>query len=57
MSFCQVDEAFNNSLKKQIEEYEKDRIIKANGNIIDGRINNNINISRSIGNFEYKKNI
>jgi len=30
MSYCNVDEAFNNSLKKQIEEYETDRINNKN---------------------------
>jgi serine/threonine protein phosphatase PrpC len=37
------------------EEYA--RIIAANGTVSpDGRINGNINLSRSLGDFEYKRN-
>jgi len=34
---------------------ERDRITKAGGFITDGRINGNLNLSRAIGDFEYKK--
>lgn len=35
---------------------EKDRITKAGGFIIEGRVNGNLNLSRAIGDLEYKKN-
>eukprot|EP00358_Blepharisma_japonicum_P002568 CAMPEP_0202948246 /NCGR_PEP_ID=MMETSP1395-20130829/13179_1 /ASSEMBLY_ACC=CAM_ASM_000871 /TAXON_ID=5961 /ORGANISM="Blepharisma japonicum, Strain Stock R1072" /LENGTH=262 /DNA_ID=CAMNT_0049650149 /DNA_START=102 /DNA_END=886 /DNA_ORIENTATION=- len=35
---------------------ERTRIIRAGGNIVDGRIMGNLNLSRSIGDLEYKKN-
>jgi len=35
---------------------EKERIQKAGGYILDGRINGNLNLSRAIGDLEYKKN-
>jgi len=35
---------------------ELERIINAGGEIIEGRINGNINLSRAIGDFEYKAN-
>jgi len=35
---------------------EKDRIMKAGGEIIEGRINGNINLSRAIGDLDYKQN-
>ena len=35
---------------------ERDRIIKAGGSVEDGRVMGNINLSRSIGDMEYKKN-
>jgi len=34
---------------------EKDRITKAGGYITDGRVNGNLNLSRAIGDLEYKK--
>jgi len=36
-------------------EAERERISKAGGFITDGRINGNLNLSRAIGDFEYKK--
>ena len=41
---------------KPDDEKERDRIIKAGGYISDGRINGNLNLSRAIGDLEYKKN-
>lgn len=41
---------------KPDEESEKKRIIKAGGTVSDGRINNNLNLSRSLGDFSYKNN-
>jgi protein phosphatase 1G len=35
---------------------EKNRIQKAGGYVVDGRINGNLNLSRAIGDLEYKKN-
>jgi len=35
---------------------ESDRVIKAGGYIADGRINGNLNLSRALGDLEYKKN-
>ena len=35
---------------------EKDRITKAGGYVSDGRVNDNLNLSRAIGDLEYKKN-
>lgn len=35
---------------------EKNRIINANGYVLDGRVNGNLNLSRSIGDLDYKKN-
>jgi len=35
---------------------EKDRISKAGGFIIEGRVNGNLNLSRALGDLEYKKN-
>ena len=37
-------------------DHERDRIQKAGGYIIDGRINGNLNLSRAMGDLEYKKN-
>ena len=37
-------------------EDEKKRIMKAGGTVEDGRVNGNLNLSRSIGDLEYKKN-
>jgi len=40
---------------KPENEIEKKRITGAGGFITDGRINGNLNLSRCIGDFEYKK--
>lgn len=40
---------------KPDNEIEKERIQKAGGYISDGRINGNLNLSRAIGDLEYKK--
>lgn len=37
-------------------ESEKNRINKAGGYVSDGRVNDNLNLSRAIGDLEYKKN-
>lgn len=37
-------------------ENEKERVKNAGGFISDGRINGNLNLSRAIGDLEYKKN-
>lgn len=37
-------------------EKEKDRIIKAGGFVSEGRVNANLNLSRALGDLEYKKN-
>ena len=39
---------------KPDDKLEKERIIKAGGKVIEGRINGNMNLSRSIGDFDYK---
>ena len=39
-----------------ILEEERKRIYKANGFVSDGRVNGNLNLSRSLGDLEYKKN-
>lgn len=41
---------------KPDNQIEKDRIAKAGGTIIDGRVNGNLNLSRAIGDLEYKRN-
>lgn len=42
---------------KPVLETEKQRILKAGGNINEqGRINNNLNLSRALGDFNYKNN-
>lgn len=41
---------------KPDDEKERERIIKAGGYVTDGRINGNLNLSRAIGDLEYKKN-
>jgi len=41
---------------KPDNELEKARISKAGGFIIEGRVNGNLNLSRAIGDLEYKKN-
>jgi len=40
---------------KPDNEIEKARIEKAGGYISDGRINGNLNLSRALGDLEYKK--
>jgi len=42
---------------KPDNEIEKSRITKAGGFIIEGRVNGNLNLSRAIGDLEYKKNV
>ena len=39
---------------KPDDKPEKERIVKAGGLVDDGRINGNLNLSRAIGDFEYK---
>ena len=41
---------------KPDSEEEKKRIVKAGGYVSDGRVNDNLNLSRAIGDLEYKKN-
>ena len=41
---------------KPEDEIEKSRIENAGGSIVDGRINSIINLSRAIGDLEFKKN-
>jgi len=41
---------------KPDNEIEKTRISKAGGFIIEGRVNGNLNLSRALGDLEYKKN-
>ena len=41
---------------KPDDEEERERIKKAGGEIFDGRVNGNLNLSRSLGDLEYKKN-
>ena len=35
---------------------EKDRITKAGGQVVGGRVNGNLNLSRALGDLEYKSN-
>ena len=37
-------------------ESESTRIIKAGGYIVEGRVNENLNLTRAIGDLEYKRN-
>jgi serine/threonine protein phosphatase PrpC len=46
--------AMSEDHKPELDQ-EKDRIQKAGGYIVDGRINGNLNLSRAIGDLEYKK--
>ena len=39
---------------KPDDKLEKARILKAGGAVDDGRINGNLNLSRALGDFEYK---
>ncbi len=41
---------------KPDDDKERERVIKAGGYVSDGRINGNLNLSRAIGDFDYKKN-
>lgn len=41
---------------KPDQEAEKERIIKAGGYVMQGRVNSNLNLSRAIGDLEYKRN-
>jgi len=41
---------------KPDNEPERERIVKAGGYVSEGRINGNLNLSRAIGDLEYKKN-
>lgn len=41
---------------KPDQEIEKSRIQKAGGYVSEGRVNDNLNLSRAIGDLEYKKN-
>lgn len=41
---------------KPDQDLEKQRIIKAGGFVTDGRVNANLNLSRAIGDLEYKRN-
>ena len=41
---------------KPENEIERARISAAGGTIIEGRINGNLNLSRAIGDLEYKSN-
>lgn len=41
---------------KPDDEEEKKRIVKAGGYVSEGRVNDNLNLSRAIGDLEYKKN-
>eukprot|EP01016_Furgasonia_blochmanni_P050341 TRINITY_DN776_c0_g2_i2.p1 TRINITY_DN776_c0_g2~~TRINITY_DN776_c0_g2_i2.p1 ORF type:complete len:337 (+),score=100.29 TRINITY_DN776_c0_g2_i2:71-1081(+) len=45
----------SNDHKPELDK-ERDRVVKAGGYISDGRINGNLNLSRAIGDLEYKKN-
>jgi len=41
---------------KPDDPLEKERIAKAGGFVIEGRVNGNLNLSRALGDLEYKKN-
>ena len=41
---------------KPEDRIERERIYNAGASIIDGRVNGNINLSRAIGDLEYKEN-
>jgi len=41
---------------KPDSDIEKTRIVKAGGFVLDGRMNSNLNLSRALGDLEYKKN-
>lgn len=39
---------------KPDDDQEKNRITKAGGDVWEGRVNGNLNLSRAIGDLEYK---
>ena len=41
---------------KPESKIESDRITKAGGNIVMGRVNGGLNLTRSFGDFDYKRN-
>lgn len=41
---------------KPDDELERKRIENAGGFVLEGRVNGNLNLSRAIGDLEYKKN-
>lgn len=41
---------------KPENEFEKKRIEAAGGTVSENRVNGNLNLSRSLGDFEYKQN-
>lgn len=41
---------------KPNDEKELTRIKNAGGDVIEGRVNGNLNLSRALGDFEYKSN-
>ena len=45
--------AMSNDHKPECQE-ELDRILAAGGTVIEGRVNGNLNLCRSLGDFEYK---
>lgn len=54
---CKNGTAYRMSIDHKPElELEKNRIMKANGWINEGRINGNLNLSRGFGDLEYKSN-
>lgn len=53
---CRGDKAFEMSEDhKPDNPLEKSRIEKAGGFVSDGRVNGNLNLSRAMGDLEYKK--
>lgn len=53
---CQAGKAIELSEDHKPElDSERDRIIKAKGYITDGRVNGNLNLTRAVGDFGYKK--
>ncbi len=41
---------------KPDDDKEKERILKAGGEVWEGRVNGNLNLSRAMGDLEYKNN-
>lgn len=55
-SLCRNGKAFDLSNDHKPEDpIEKNRIEKAGGNIVMGRVNGGLNLTRSFGDFDYKK--